>query len=396
MSSLTVPFLDLLDNKQGLALFQSNQLDTRYLQTSNNLSDLDNVGTARTNLGLVAGGAGDIWVEKEGDTMTGDLVMTTDEYISFGGGDNGPRLMSSSIFGASSLALIREGDFSQIEILTPKGLLLTSNAGTDGGGDWLPAILLNAISGDIEFVVNTGGNINLQVGSGKYAILDISNIATTDKTFQFPNASGTLAILETAQLFTATQRFGDADNYFQIDSDGVATLVGTARVKKRLYISADGLKAPGEKPATFVLHGLKGAWQFDDAIEANQETVSGSVKLPDDMDITVAPTFSIGWSANGVSPGNCKWQFEYLYMTENSDTTAAAQETLTIVSTASATSNGLVIAEVSGMDLPGANDKAMFWRITRLSADAQDTIADTVEMHGDFFEYTANKFGAAI
>jgi len=30
---------------------------------------------ARTNLGLVAGGAGDIWVEKAGDTMTGGLVL---------------------------------------------------------------------------------------------------------------------------------------------------------------------------------------------------------------------------------------------------------------------------------------------------------------------------------
>jgi len=31
--------------------------------------------TARTNLGLVAGGAGDIWVEKAGDTMTNDLII---------------------------------------------------------------------------------------------------------------------------------------------------------------------------------------------------------------------------------------------------------------------------------------------------------------------------------
>ena len=30
---------------------------------------------ARTNLGLVAGGAGDVWVEKAGDTMTGALVL---------------------------------------------------------------------------------------------------------------------------------------------------------------------------------------------------------------------------------------------------------------------------------------------------------------------------------
>jgi hypothetical protein len=34
------------------------------------------IATARTNLGLVAGGAGDIWVEKAGDTMTGNLLIS--------------------------------------------------------------------------------------------------------------------------------------------------------------------------------------------------------------------------------------------------------------------------------------------------------------------------------
>lgn len=34
---------------------------------------------ARTNLGLVAGGAGDIWVEKAGDTLTGDLTIAKND-----------------------------------------------------------------------------------------------------------------------------------------------------------------------------------------------------------------------------------------------------------------------------------------------------------------------------
>lgn len=46
-----------------------------YLLISNNLSDLNNVAAARTNLGLVAGGDGDIWVEKAGDSMTGALII---------------------------------------------------------------------------------------------------------------------------------------------------------------------------------------------------------------------------------------------------------------------------------------------------------------------------------
>lgn len=45
-----------------------------------------NAATARTNLGLVAAGTGDIWVEKAGDTMTGDLVVPDEAY---GSGWNG-------------------------------------------------------------------------------------------------------------------------------------------------------------------------------------------------------------------------------------------------------------------------------------------------------------------
>lgn len=47
------------------------------LQSGNNLSDLANVSTAITNLGLDPGGAHDIWVNYTGDTMTGDLTMSS-------------------------------------------------------------------------------------------------------------------------------------------------------------------------------------------------------------------------------------------------------------------------------------------------------------------------------
>lgn len=46
-----------------------------YLQAANNLSDVASVSAARTNLGLVSGGSGDIWVDTAGDTMTGALNL---------------------------------------------------------------------------------------------------------------------------------------------------------------------------------------------------------------------------------------------------------------------------------------------------------------------------------
>jgi len=56
----------------------------------------------------------------------------------------------------------------------------------------------------------------------------------------------------------------------------------------------------------------------------------------------------------------------------------------------------LIVAEISGIDLPSETDVAMFWRITRLSADAADTISAVTHLRGNYFKYTANKLGTAI
>jgi len=168
------------------------------------------------------------------------------------------------------------------------------------------------------------------------------------------------------------------------------------RTEIDLWLDAAGIRAPGDKPASFVEYGLTGVWQFGNEIEANQESISGTVKIPSDMDRDVAPLFKIGWSADGASPGNCKWQLEYLWIGLNEATNAAAQGTLTVISTASTVSNGLIITPFTGIDLPSSTDKALFFKITRLSGDVQDTIADDVEMRGRLFTYTKNTLGKKI
>lgn len=181
-------------------------------------------------------------------------------------------------------------------------------------------------------------------------------------------------------------------NYTAFSDNGTITLHGTARTTESIWIDANGLKAPGEKPATFIQHGLSSAWQFDDAVESNQESICGNMQIPSCMDRSVAPTFSIGWSADGVSPGDCGWQLEYLWTSLDEDTTAAAQDVLVQNSTASATPNGLVLLVFTDMEAPSATDACLHFKITRLSA--HDTIADTVELLGVCMGYTLNKLGA--
>jgi len=189
--------------------------------------------------------------------------------------------------------------------------------------------------------------------------------------------------------------FGDdGTNYASFASDGELTLHGTARVIRDLWIDAAGIKAPGAKPASEVSFGTleTAAWEFsNEGVGANQESVSWRIAIPYDLDRTEGVIIRIGWSS--ASTGNCKWQLKYRWFSEDEDMTQDGEETLTVVDAASATANGLVITTIEGINAPSATDVTIMFKLTRLSADAQDTISDTVELHGVCFNYISDKLG---
>jgi len=343
------------------------------------------------------------YVNVTGDTMTGDLCLQDNVYLYFDTAKTWGFKYSPDHTGLL-WPLDPEGYSS---FISEAGFYILSNAGADGLGNWEPSlnfdangwlIATNVSQGNAEnryFKVDFTSGMRLDTG-GRDAILKADNLATSNKTFQFPNASGTLAILETAQLFTATQKFGDADNYFQIGSGGVATLVGTARVIRDLWIDAAGIKAPGAKPATEVAFGTleTSAWSFaNETVEANQRSVSWRIAIPYDFDRTEGVIIRLGWTS--ASTGNCKWQLKYRWFSEDEDMTQDGEETLIAVDAASTTANGLVVTDIEGIDAPGATDATIMFKLTRLSADGEDTISDTVELHGVCFNYVSDKLGAA-
>lgn len=153
--------------------------DIRYLNESENLADLDNVATARTNLGLVAGGAGDIWVEKAGDTMTGDLNMGGNSIIgnTTAGGDltlsSTSNATKGSIFLGQSLEVGPDGSGAgntSFGVITwPRGTRLYEQG---GGAD--PERFFFLANGDRYEVLSEDGGTFLFSANG-------ANSATPDR-----------------------------------------------------------------------------------------------------------------------------------------------------------------------------------------------------------------------
>ena len=230
--------------------------------------------------------------------------------------------------------------------------------------------------------INFGSNLNYAIYS------EGGDVELTD---------GNLTTTGTGSFGSALIGDGGTTNYTEIKDDGEINLHGTARVLRDLWIDVSGIKAPGAKPATEVSHGNleTAAWQFsNEGVEANQESVSWRIAPPYDMDRTEGVKIRVGWSS--ASTGNVKWQLEYRWLSEDEDTTQGAEETLTVVDAASTTANGLVVTDITGINAPSATDASIIFRLTRLSADAQDTISDTVELHGICFNYVSDKLGEAI
>jgi hypothetical protein len=231
-------------------------------------------------------------------------------------------------------------------------------------------------------------NVKSYIGTGLDASLyyDGTNLVINPKEV----GSGFLSVLGSAKI-------GDGTNQAIIATDGEITLEGTARVYKVVALRPSGFQVPGTKPATSVEHGISMAWEFSDGTD---DTIEAEMQLPQDMDRTVAPEFNIGWDSDTADPGDdtkqCVWQLEYLYLSLNEDVTAVAQETLTVTTSASTTTNGLVVSTITGLDLPSATDRFMLIRLKRLGADGDDDLSDVAYLNGCGFKYTSNKLGVAL
>jgi len=342
---------------------------------------------------------------------TADIILMPDGNVGIGTPDPAGLL---HVEGLAESGVQEENIFIVTLSDAPGAYFKVSNA-TSANGVFVPRFMGRANSTLMSLSLMAFVNDAHDTGTTPAMFFDArkdSGALVTRPTFRFRSAANNfLEILANGNIGINTlspdakldvhgdTRLGDSDDgdYLNVSSVGVITLVGSARVTRDLWIDAAGIKAPGAKPATEVAFGTLevSAWEFsNEAVEANQESVSWRIAIPYDMDRSAGPVIRLGWSS--ASTGNCKWQLKYRWFSEDEDLTQDGEETLTAIDAASATANGLVVTDITGIDAPSGTDATIMFKLTRLSADAADTIADSVELHGVCFNYTSDKLGEAI
>ncbi|OGG85987.1 hypothetical protein A2392_00770 [Candidatus Kaiserbacteria bacterium RIFOXYB1_FULL_46_14] len=131
--------------------------------------------TVRTSLGLVAGGDGDIWVEKAGDTMSGGLTFSGtaanialgSNFLSGDGGDEGVFVDSSGNVGIGTTTLSAS---SKLTLAHSGGadMAMIQGLETDGGPN--TAFILRSDfngHGQLELYMSGSKNVNLAAWSGE-------------------------------------------------------------------------------------------------------------------------------------------------------------------------------------------------------------------------------------
>jgi len=159
-----------------------------------------------------------------------------------------------------------------------------------------------------------------------------------------------------------------------------------AGITKTIWYPAEAIRAPGVKPASYVDHGMSGAWEFTDGAE---EQIVLNLKIPEDCDVSKDVGVVIGWSSPAQNQ-QCDWEVKYIVTKLNEDTSnSTPQETLQSYETSSSTANGFVISTFTISANQIDNDDLCFhFTIARDGDDAQDTLGDVAHIHGICFQYT--------
>jgi len=200
-----------------------------------------------------------------------------------------------------------------------------------------------------------------------------------------------LVLMKVAPFSGASTNEGSPVEDFFANIPAPVIMTGDGRVTKNSWLPASSARAPGVKPATYVDHGISGAWQFADGQE---EYIHTNLMVPDDMDLSEDCAICIGWSSTTTSQ-DCDWEIAYLITALDGDTSAAADATEQSYEESSSVAEGLIrsgFCVIAGGTI-GATDVCLHIQIMRDGNDGSDNLGAAAEVHGIVLSYVANKIG---
>jgi len=186
-----------------------------------------------------------------------------------------------------------------------------------------------------------------------------------------------------------TQVGGTADK-LMVAADGELTFAGTGRVYQKVWVPAQGLRAPGIKAATYTDLGISGVWEFADGQE---QIVVGNVMLPANRAFGEDIDINIGWSSPTISQ-DCDWEVAYLLTAAGEATNGAAQQTLQGYKTSAGTAHGLVMSAftIDSAQIADA-DVCIHLNIMRDGNDGSDNLGAAAHLHGLCLRVMVDKLG---
>ena len=210
---------------------------------------------------------------------------------------------------------------------------------------------------------------------------------------EFPNAL--LKIQATNFNVIGTSNLGDGGvtNYTSIATDGTVTLVGTARVTKRIFLNNAAFTKGATAPVQVILGNLNG-WEFD----INDDAVM-TIMMPDDWDSTTDITIKVCWYIDEAYAADkeIQWRVDWSALphdfTETVDAPTHSGQIdsgdIDIPAVAkrmgASTIGTIVAANLSAGDMLG-------FTLSRIAVTHDDPTAKPT-IHHLIIEYTSNKIG---
>jgi hypothetical protein len=295
-----------------------------YNSSTTNWED-ETPATARTTLGLVSGGAGDIWVEKSGDAMTGNLDMGTNKVINLSDPTNGQDAATKTYVDNVASGLNAR---PAVDVLSDSNGIDSvggtwTYAGTPGTDEEIGATLTRDANGAV-------GTVDGQTVSSAGA----NRILVTGRTNALENGLYVLTQDGDGSNPTVLTRCGTCDETSEVPSAFVFVQTGTLYGDTGWVASVDDLSTfeIGVDDINWVQFSGSGTIQAGTGLNLTGTTLdvnlgAGIVELPTDevgIDLYDAATGALILTNDGSTRGTATGDQLYLLLDSNGSLTQGA------------------------------------------------------------------------